>query len=174
MKIKLRNASDLVAVQTVVGSPDASLTIAIAMMANSALDNENFEVIIDKALLPDTYKSNPTALASKIQAKAYEQFPDFGGWQTPDTDGKFVTIVLMRERKPDAARRSHPQPSAKHLIKEWLTLDLPRLTLLDVPIDIIPPFFRTHPEQLSYQIKRETLTAITIRRYTKKWTIQRQ
>lgn len=174
MKIRINNAADEMIVAELAGLQDhRSLAALIAAYAETRCpEEEDFTADIAKAMLTDSYRSNPATLARNVLAKLLSHgFEDSSGYQTP-ARSTHVTIKILRERKPVSRRYTHGTPTAKQLIKEWLPLtDEPSLKLEK---ELIPPFLSTHPEQLSFQIKRETSTPIRILRTETHWIITRK
>lgn len=177
MKLKLNNDADRFAWEQVAGLQNSrSLTTTIAEYIRTRAifnDDESCEVTVAKALLPDSYKGNPSLMAVKLLQKLDGEWMDSSGYQTP---GKrtHVTLVMLRNAKPSHSRRAHASPSVKQVIKEWLELNEPRSSRLRIPIASVPPFYFSHPEQLKYQIKQETETPIKIIRLSKSWLIARK
>jgi len=135
-------------------------------------DSTEIAFTIAKDLLPDTYKGNPSLFAAKVLEKLAGEWLDSSGFQTPHKR-THVTIVLFRKAKPSHARRAHPAPSLKQTVKLWLDLNLHKARKLRIPLIGVPPFYASHPEQLTYAIKKETKTPIRIRRMKTSWMISR-
>lgn len=136
-------------------------------------ETPDVEITVAKNLLPDTYRGNPSLFANKVLSKLKsDQWQDCSGHQTPGKRSH-VTIRLLRKPKPLHARRANIHPSIKQIVKDWLNLNLHKQRKLSVPIAAIPAFYMTHPEQLVYQIKRETNTPLKIKRLTNTWLIKR-
>lgn len=175
MKIKIQNDHDAFTLGQLADLPNPrSLIELVGTFASLQVPpDDDLEVIIHKQMLADSYKSNPSVLGIKILAKTNELFQDSAGFGTPNAP-LHVTVMLHRQRKPDTARRTTVTPSVKQVIKDWLALNLPPTEALDIPVSDIPAFFTTHPEQLTYQVKRETSTAIKIKRLKTKWLITRK
>lgn len=181
MQLKINNAADEFAISQVAGLQNyksiAALVAAYAdVYSNSNGNNdEEFEIIIAKELLPDSYKNNATALALKILSKINDShWKDASGYATPTQESTHVTIKILRDRKPDNARRTNAKPSIKAIIKEWLALNKPKSIRLTLKVRDVPPFYLSHSEQLTYQIKRETSKKIKILRLDKTWIISRK
>ncbi len=171
MKVKLSTEADEIAFKHITGlqSP-RSLAALIAALARRCDPNEDFECIIQRDRLQDSYRSNPSLFAQKIKDKT--DFVDASGYQTPDRENH-ISILLFREKKAAAKRRFHPVASVKQQIKDWLDLNEPRDKFFTVKLPDIPAFYFTHPEQLSYQIKRESCP-IRIVRMKNHWRIFRK
>lgn len=172
MKIKILNANDASAIAEITGLQNyRSIAALVAAYADFCLPMEDFEAIIAKSLLPDSYKGNPCQLALTILSKTV--FKDSAGYQTPNNE-KAVTIKLLRERKPPHKRWTRMAPSAKSVVKDWLALDLPASAKFKLPLVSIPAFILSHPEQLTYQVHIETDIRIKITKLTKSWLITRK
>lgn len=174
MRIKINNDTDLHALAQIAGlqNPRSTLGVIAAYACHQSNDEEeNFEAEVHKDMLPPTYQANPSLLALQLRAKT--NYVDSSGHQTPGRS-TYVTIKLLCERKPAFARYTMAQPSIKRTIKNWLHLNLRKSKKLKIEIEGIPPFFFSHPEQLKYQIKRETQTPIKITQLKKNWLISRK
>jgi hypothetical protein len=173
MNIHLNSDADEFALMQLAGLSHVRSTIQLlSAYANAhAPEDEDFECIIAKQRLAACYTYNPTLLAVKI--KCNTQFLDCSGFQTPDAPG-YVTILLLRSYKLATQRKGRSKPNVKSLIRDWLNLNLPTPSHLDIPLSCISPFFLTHPEQVTYQIKRELSTPIKIKRFKTKWQITRR
>lgn len=175
MKVKLNTDADTYAM-SVVASLQNYRSIAALLAAYADVkcpSDENFTAMVRKSLLPASYRSNPSALALAMLGLSTDDFEDSAGYQTP-SKSSHVTVRLLRDGKPDHARRTNAKPSIKQTIKEWLELNLDSDEVLHFPIADIPRFLYTHPEQLTYQIKRESGTPIRIIRSATLWTITRK
>lgn len=173
MQIKINNDADEFAILQLSGLNSArSLTSLLSTFAKQVPSDEDLEVIISKSKLHDCYKSNPSILGINI-CNRLPDFLDSSGYQTPQAPNH-ITIVLHRERKATHQRRSHPKPSFLRVIKEWLDLNLSKDKILSIPTEQIPGFLFTHPEQVTYKIKRETNTPIHILRLKTIWKISRR
>lgn len=175
MKLKLESPKDEAAILQAcnLATAPAIFSTFIADVATClTLPQTDFEITILKTLLPVSYRSNPSLFASRCLEKA-EGFRAAAGFYTAGLN-THITIRLLRREKDPYERRTSVTPTIKPLIKKWLALNLPRLETLSLPIETIPPFLKTHPEQLSYQIYRETNNRISIKRHKTKWTIQRR
>lgn len=175
MKLRLSNDTDVQAAATVAGLQHWK-SIAHILGEYSLLCplDEDFEATISKELLrapSPSYISNPATLALHVFAKVGITFEDCAGYQTP-TNTHTITIVMHRSPKP--SRRTNPKTTVKSLIKEFLNLNHDTNMVIEIPIQLIPAFILTHPEQLTYAIKRETGTPISIQRTTTNWTISRK
>lgn len=169
MKLSLNNEADVFASL----QNTRSITTGIAeLLLEDADDTGDVTVEVAKSLLPDSYKGNPSLFASKVLEKLNGQWEDSSGYQTPNKR-THVTIKILRHAKPSHARRANPLPSVKQIIKQWLDLNLPDIRKLRIPIAAIPPSYLSHPEQLTYAIKRETETPIRIHRAKASWFIKR-
>lgn len=173
MKSKLLTPTDVTAFAEIAGLQNwRSIASLLSIYADTECPtDEDFHVVIAKELLPDSYKNNPSLLSSVILSKS--EFLDSSGHRTPDAPNT-VTIQLLRERKPSYQRWTRITPTLKGLIKDWLNLNLPKEKKLRIPINAITAFYRSHPEQLKYQIKAETDTPISILQLSKVWLITRK
>lgn len=173
MKIRLNSDADEFALMQLANLSHVRSTIQLlSAYANAhAPEDEDFECIIAKERLAACYTYNPTLLAAKI--KANTSFLDYSGFQTPDAPGH-ITILLLRSYKLATQRKGRSKPNVKSLIRDWLNLNLPSDQRLDIPHIAISPFFLTHPEQVTYQIKRELSVPIKIKRLKTKWVISRR
>lgn len=172
MKTRLASDADQLAMLQVCGlSSTRSPAALLAALSHVCMPEENFEVIIAKDRLASTFRANPSLLAKRILEKCYD-FNDSAGFYTPGA-GKFVTIILFRERRPPTQRRYHPHPSVLQVIKNWHN-DPQAVKVLEIPIEEIPAFYLTHSEQLTYKIWRETNTRINIKKLKFLWKITHQ
>lgn len=136
-------------------------------------DDEDLEITIAKSLLPDSYKSNPSMMALKIRERSgLEEFLDSAGNQCPESN-LHVILTLMRAKKKNG-RYTQAKASVKQVIKDWLDLNEPKWKKLFIPLADIPVFISTHPEQLTYAIKREKQVPIKITRKSTQWIITRK
>ncbi len=178
MKITLNNDTDLHDANQVAGLQNSrSVTATIAGYINVVTQGQSIhkdcEVTVHKVLLSNSYRGNPSLFGTKVLAALKGEWLDSSGWQTV---GKrtHITIKLLRQAKPEHARRAFASPSIKQLIKQWLELNLPNSRKLTIPIAGIPAFYTTHPEQLTYAIKREMGTPIRIKRAKTIWIFARK
>lgn len=175
MKLRLNNDDDVQAAAVVAGLQHwKSIAHILGEYSVMCPLDEDFEITIDRELLrapSPSYLSNPSTLAFILLAKCGITFEDCAGYQTP-TDPKTITIVVHRNPKP--SRRTNPKQSVKALVKEFLDLNHDINYILELPIQLIPAFTLTHPEQLAYAIKRETGTPIKITRTPTIWEISRK
>jgi len=169
MKIKLKTYADQCTMQKAVGAPDScSIAKLIALTAeNICPAQQDFICIIAKPMIAASYQSNPSLLSSKIRSFA-PSFEDNSG--SISSAGNCIEITLYRT----ARNRSEPwqarvRGSLKQRIKDVVVRDK---DILEIPVEDVPPFLRTHPEQLSYQIHRETAERIKINRTPTHWTIK--
>lgn len=134
-----------------------------AYIQSIAKHQDTIEIEISKQLLSATYGYNPSLFAKKIKSHLLS-FQYASGHQTANPDN--IIIVLYRNQdKP--ARRYLDNNSLKHQIKKAMTEGL----ILEVPLDEIPPSYRCRPEQLRYQLKRESGILIKIKKLKTKWVI---
>jgi len=173
MKTKLSNDADEFAMLQICGlSAVRSPAALLSALSHVCSPTEDFECIIAKNRLAPTFRANPSLLAKRILEKAGDGFEDSAGFYTPGAP-KYVTVLLMRQRRAAHQRRYHPSPSVLQLIKQWL--DDPRHDPeLVIPVEEIPRFYFTHPEQLTYKIYKETDTRITIIKQKSQWKIKTQ
>lgn len=129
------------------------------------------EITIKRDQLPQSYRANPSLFGIHLRSKT--EFADSSGCQTPHKPDH-ITIWLHAVRKAQNERYTQAQPSLKRVVKAWLNLNAPKTNKLHIKIEGIPPFFFSHPEQLIYQIKRETQTPIKIIKLKTKWIIARK
>lgn len=175
MNLVLRSGADVEAIATITSLQNYR---SIAQLVAAYIETQElpdyaenvFRVSIHNTLLTDSYITNPTALASKVRSKLNQE--DWKGCGAYSQKG-FIVLELRRENKLKD-KRTTAKASVKKVIKEWLTLDLPQSRKLQISLTDIPPFLSVHPEQLTYQIKRETATQIKIIKLSKSWLIQRK
>lgn len=168
MKLKLNNDADVHAITQIASLQNCrSIASIIGNYAQMCPDDEDFTVEINKELLTATYRANPSLFASRVNAIA--AFATMSGHQHP-TNPAIISIKLYRQEKTQTPRGT----SIKAVTKQWLNSTQTRQHRLSVPITAIPPFFQTHPEQFTYQIKCETQTKIKILKLKKSWLISRK
>lgn len=175
MKLKLNNEADIFACSEIAGLQNSqSIVTLLAEYANSQCgEDEVFTASIDKELLADSYKSNPSLLAGKVLVRLQR---GEGNWQSCSghlTSDTHVTVRLSQQPKQKYVRVS-ARPSVKQTIKDWLSLNEPKHKKLKLPISILPAWYLSHPEQLTYTIRQETNTPIKIIKLTNSWIISRK
>lgn len=172
MNIKVNNDADRYALASVASLQNSRSLVAILAEYINAQGDEPTTVTIKRNQLPSSYKSNPSLFALRLLAKC-PQFADSSGYSTPMSP-EHVTVKLLRDRKPDNARYTQAIPSLKRVIKNWINLNEKKSKKLRIPIEGIPPFFFSHPEQLTYQLRKETQTPIKIIKLNKHWVFARK
>ena len=176
MKLKLNNEEDFAAAAEIAGLQNGEGIIALLAgyaYTQSSGSDEPFTATINKSLLADSYRSNPSLLAAKVLMRLQR---DDGEWESCSghlTSSTHISIRLSMQAK-DRNVRTLFRASAKGTIKEWLELDEPRFKRLTMPIKAIPDWYKSHPEQLKYTIKQETGKTIKITKLTKSWLISRK
>lgn len=175
MKLTLNNEADVFAVGELAGLQNGGgIVLLLAAYAAAEGDGETeFIATINRELLGDTYRGNPSLLAAKVLVRL--QCRD-GDWESCSGHLTSETHVSVRLSKMPKQRyvRSYARPSVKGTIKEWIDLKLHKSKRLKLPISTIPAWYMSHPEQLTYTIKQETQVAIKITKLTGSWLISRR
>ena len=166
------NADHLASLQVLGLEPDTKISPSalLALLADAlALANRDCHFIVAKSRLAPSYQANPSLLTKTIVAKT-KGFVDGIGWQSR-TSIFMIECLLLRQKKPFAARRWQGKPSLQFTIVAWLQVADPSDTLT-IRKEDIPSFLQTHPEQLTYKIYRETNRRIRIIKQKTQWKIQ--
>jgi hypothetical protein len=170
LKLQLTSEKDKLAMLQVLKWEDAEKeplpAQLIATIGNYHVPaDQDFEVIIAKSMIPRSYGYNPSLFAHNVLSRM-EGFTDSAGAECPDT--KFIKVIFYRQEKPMV--KYSTKVSIKQRIRDWLKTEE---LFLDIDVKDITPAYKTRPEQLTYQIRRETETKIKIRRLKTKWVITR-
>lgn len=171
MIIKLLNAKDKETLEKValLQNQDATLTKLLSTVAEATCPTgEDFSCKIAKAMLVHSYQYNPSLMASKVRSLS-PSFQDAGGRVDPDAPSSQIIITLYRTWRD----RTQPyQERARNSLKQRVKNAIQQGYIISVPISEIPPFYLSHSEQLTYQIKRETGNKIKITKLKSSWKIQ--
>lgn len=168
MKVKIATDEDESAIKAITGlSQPRSIISLLSALAAKVDQFDDFECIIKSERLPSSYRSNPSVLAGKVLPST--TFVDCAGYLTPSSEG-YITIMLFRTKKNSS--RYNPAPRCADIIKAWLEQAPQAKEVLRMELSDIPSFYRTHPEQLTYKIHRETSQRIKINRFIRHWNIQ--
>lgn len=172
MKLRLNNDADVFAITQIASLQNPRSLVAIIGAYLTSSDIAINEIEVAKDLLPTTYRANPSLFASRVQAAVSTQFQSASGHQS-SAKPTHITVKLHKSEKP---LTYHPSTSIKSVTKQWLASpaspsQMPRLR---IPLEGIPPFFQSHSEQFTYQIKQETNTRIKILKLKKSWIISRK
>lgn len=168
MNLKLADEYDQQAIQH---ACNLSTVRSIAqLVAHAAVqhcpEDVDFSCTIAKAMLPHSYRSNPTVLAERCKQHALSMNPiSFRTHRGCDL-GSSVSIWLFRDDKRDV----RPLSLLKLVIR-WLESE--QEGELIVPLTNVPISARQRPEQFTYTVKRQTQTRIKIKKLKTQWNISR-
>lgn len=164
MLTRLDNEADIFAtLQAVDQEPPCSLPKLIALVARLCPEDEDFEIIIRKNLVADSYKFNPTMLSKNVHAKISDDFPAHGAYTLSSTH---IGLKFLRSEKKG---KRHIVPldrqSVMQRVLSWLDSDKDQP--LTLPIENIPDSMLARPECFVYQVHRATDERIKFRRLKK-------
>lgn len=175
MKIQIETQQDIITVlqaanfNTSDSEEYKSLAWVLASFASLQVpDNQDFECVINTALVKPSHRSNPSAYSLQIAAKTDGRFLSSSGHAT---DSNHITILLMRA--DDKSTTHKVKFCALNEIKRWLSSSS-QIDELSIETSSITRAYLTRPEQLSYKIKRETGQKIKIKRLKTIWKITRK
>lgn len=177
MKLKLNNEADVYAATEIAGL-QKTINSIVAILAGYATEtcpeeDSSFSATIDKELLADSYRSNPSLLAAKVLVQLQR---NGGEWES--CSGHLISPTHIRVQMSKQPKLTHVRNtvrlSVKGTIKDWLRLNEPKYKKLKLPISVLPAWYVSHPEQLTYMIKQETGTPIKITKLTAHWLISRK
>ena len=168
MNLKLADEYDQHAIQE---ACNVSNVRSIAqLVAHAAVqhcpDDEDFSCTIAKAMLPHSYRSNPTVLAERTKQHTLSLNPLSFRTHSGCDLGKSVSIHLFRDNKQDI----RPLSLLKLVIR-WLESETEGELI--VPMENVPISARQRPEQFTYTVKRQTQTRIKIKKLKTQWNISR-
>lgn len=161
MKTKIDNAADEFAtLQAVDLEPNTKYPALLAALAKLAPEDEDFEIIIRRIMLTDSYRYNPSMLARN----AFIRLEGFADYVTYSIGETHVGIKFMREEKE---ARHHKIPEAGQSVRmrtlSWLDGDKEKP--LDIPKADVPSSIWARPEQFAYTIRRETEQRIKLTKF---------
>lgn len=169
MNTRLINHTDLLALQKIALLQDVPVVRLLAHVAEQVCPaKQDFTCKVAKQFLPPSYQFNPSLFAQKIKSLA-PSFEDAGGGKDPDAPQANILITLYREYRD---RSTSYQTRSKNSLKQKVKEAIAQGYILTVPHSEIPPFTLTHPEQLTYAIKKETGNRIKITKLKSSWKIQ--
>lgn len=156
------DADEFATLQAIDLEPPCSYPKLISTLTKLCPEDEDLEIIIHKALLPSSYRGNPTMLAKNTHAKLDpDSFQSFGGYTLSNTH---IGIRIMRAVKTG---RHNVIPEDMQSVPQQILKWLERVpeTELDIPMSNVPDYIKHRPEQLVYNIKRQTDKKIQIKKF---------
>lgn len=147
MITKLDNEADVFAtLQALDLPPETRMPRLIAAAALLCPLDEDFEILIHRLLLSDSYRINPSMMARNAFMRL--EFADYMTY----TVNQHVGFKFLREAKPRYLVQ--PQDTMSMMARTRLWLDSDKEQPLEIPIAAIPHSIQQRPEQFVYSIKR--------------------
>lgn len=146
-----------------------SFTKHLAAYADRLKPIDKIEVNLSKSLLPFSYHYNPSLLAAKIKSHTL-LFRSVSGQQS-EKNG-YIRITLYSQPR-EQVNNPAPRPYAHSFIGSIIR-QIQEGKIILIPIKEIPDGWRRRPEQLTYNVKRNTdgHTQINIKQLKSSWRIQ--
>ncbi len=172
MTLTITTQSDQLAILQVIKQTDNAFSWAkhLASYTEHIKPTDLLEIHIKKSLLPISYTYNPSLLAKQIKSHNI-LFRDAAGQQS-EKDG-YIKITIYRTPR----QLQNNTPVSRVYAGSFIGSIIKQIQeghILLIPINEIPDGWRRRPEQLTYNVKRNTdgHTQITIKQLKSTWRIQ--
>lgn len=172
MTLTITTTDDQLAILQVINQLDNRFSWAkhLAMYAEHIKPTDSLTIHIRKSLLPNSYTYNPSLLAKQIKSHNI-LFRDASGQQS-DKEGYIKITIYRNPRQLQSGvpvSRVYAGSFIGSIIKQ-----IQEGHIVLIPIDEIPDGWRRRPEQLTYNVKRNTdgHTQIKIKQLKTSWRIQ--